>query len=122
MPGIDPRVGCYKLDINPKFKPICQIPRRMVVSRRKNVTEEVSRLLYVGFIKPMEYPKWISNIMAVPKKNGKIRVCIDFTDLNKACPTYPYMLPRISDLVDDTTCFERLSFMDAFYETIDTNV
>lgn len=86
----------------------------MIVDKCKKVNEDVTRILSIGFIKPIEYPKWISNIVVVPK-NRKMRVCIDFTNLNKACPTHPYSLPRKSDLVDATVEFEKLLFMDAFY-------
>lgn len=71
-------------------------------------------MLIVGFIKPVEYPKWVSNIVVVPKYNGKMRVYINFTNLNKACLTHPYLLPRIFDLVDATDDFKSLSFIDAF--------
>ncbi|XP_026429944.1 uncharacterized protein LOC113326422 [Papaver somniferum] len=60
------------------------------------------------------YPRWLSNVVPVPKKNGKIRVCIDFTDLNKACLSDPYPLPWIRYLVDATSGYGRLSFMDGF--------
>ena len=52
--------------------------------------------------------------MVVPKKNGKHRVCIDFTDLNKACPKDYFPLPHIDSLVDATSGHELLTFMDAF--------
>jgi hypothetical protein len=50
----------------------------------------------------------------VKKKNGKWRVCVDFTNLNKACPKDPFPLPKIDQLVDSTTGHERMSFLDAF--------
>lgn len=53
------------------------------------VTKEINRLLSVGFIKPINDPKLVSNVITIPKKNGKIRVCIDFTNLRKACPMHP---------------------------------
>lgn len=114
MPGINHEVACHKLDIDPKIKPVCQRPRRTIVELCEKVNEEVTRLLSVMFTKLVEYPMLISNIVVVPKNNRKMRVCISFMNLNKVCPTHPYLLPRISDLVDATACFERLSFMDAF--------
>lgn len=56
----------------------------------------------------------VSNIVVVPKKNGQIIVCIDFTNFNKACSMHPYPLPRISNLVDVTSGYQRQSFLDAF--------
>lgn len=105
MPDIDPRTARHKLDIDLKDKPVKQRSRRMALDRCIRVIEEVDTFLSVGFIMPVEYPSWVLNIVTVPKKNGKIRVCIYFTNLNKACPMHPYPLSRINDLVDATTCF-----------------
>ena len=52
--------------------------------------------------------------MVVKKKNGKWRVCVDFTDLNKACPKDPFPLPRIDQLVDTTVSYPQMSFLDTF--------
>ena len=62
----------------------------------------------------MFYPEWLANTVVVKKKNGKWRVCIDFTDLNKTCPKDPFPLPRIDQLVDATIGHPRMSFLDAF--------
>ncbi|XP_039146852.1 uncharacterized protein LOC120284115 [Dioscorea cayenensis subsp. rotundata] len=62
----------------------------------------------------VQYPEWLANVIMVKKSNGKWRVCIDFTNLNKACPKDSYPLPRIDKLVDETLGYELLSFMDAF--------
>ena len=62
----------------------------------------------------MYYPDWLANIVMVKKANGKWRMCVDFTDLNKACLKDSYPLPRIDTLVDSTTRHRLLSFMDAF--------
>ena len=65
-------------------------------------------------IKEFFYPKWLANTVVVKKKNEKWRVCVDFTDLNKACPKDPFPLPRIDQLVDATVGHPRMSFLDAF--------
>ena len=62
----------------------------------------------------MQYPKWLANVVLVKKSNGKWRMCVDFSDLNKACPNDSFPLPRIDLLVDSTSGHELLSFMDAF--------
>ena len=62
----------------------------------------------------MEYPEWLANVVLVKKANGKWRLCIDFTDVNKACPKDSFPLPRIDLIVDATAGHELLSFMDAF--------
>ena len=64
----------------------------------------------------MYYPDWLANVVMVKKANGKWRMCVDFTNLNKACPKDSYPLPRIDILVDSTVRHQLLSFMDAFSE------
>ncbi|KAL0395197.1 UNVERIFIED_CONTAM: Pro-Pol polyprotein [Sesamum latifolium] len=66
-----------------------------------------------GHIEEIQFPKWLSNVVLVPKPGGKWRMCIDFRDLNKACPKDFYPLPRIDQLVDSTSGCELLSMMDA---------
>ena len=80
----------------------------------KAVTKEVEKLLKVGFIREVFYPNWLANVVMVKKSNGKWSMCVDFTDLNKACPKDSFPLPRIDQLVDSTARHKLLSFMDAF--------
>ena len=65
-------------------------------------------------IKKVFYPEWLANTVVVKKKSGKWWVCVDFTDLNKACPKDPFPMPRIDQLVDATAGHPRMSFLDAF--------
>ncbi|XP_026383852.1 uncharacterized protein LOC113279374 [Papaver somniferum] len=102
IPGIDPDIACHRLNISEGFKPVRQNPLKMAPERKAKVAEEIDRMLEARIIRPVKYPKWLANIVAVPKKNGKIRICIDFTNLNKACPSDPYPMPRIIELVDAT--------------------
>ena len=62
----------------------------------------------------MEYPEWLANVVLVKKANGKCRLCIDFTDINRAYPKDGFPLPRIDLIVDATAGHELLIFMDAF--------
>ena len=71
-------------------------------------------MINTGKVREVKYPDWLANVVVVGKKNGKWRVCIDFTDLNKACPKGPFHLPHIEALVDATAGHELLTFMDAF--------
>ncbi|KAL0439764.1 UNVERIFIED_CONTAM: hypothetical protein Slati_2459400 [Sesamum latifolium] len=73
---------------------------------------EVNKLIEVGFIREVKYPKWISSIVPVRKKNGQIRVCVDFRDLNNAYPKDDLLLPIAERMIDSTTGHEALSFMD----------
>ena len=71
-------------------------------------------MLEASFIREVYYPDWLANVVMVKKANGKWRMCVDFTDLNRAFPKDSYPLPRIDTLVDSTTRHGLLSFMDAF--------
>ncbi|KAA0065979.1 uncharacterized protein E6C27_scaffold62G00640 [Cucumis melo var. makuwa] len=73
---------------------------------------EVNKLIEAGFIREVKYPTWIANIVPVRKKNGQLRVCVDFRDLNNACPKDDFPLPTTEIMVDATTGHEALSFMD----------
>ena len=66
------------------------------------------------FVQEGYYPNWLANVVMVRKANGKWRMCVDFTDLNKACPKDSYPLPHIDQLEDSTARHQLLSFIDAF--------
>ena len=74
----------------------------------------MTKLKQVGAIKEVFYPKWLANTVVVKKKNGKWRICVDFMNLNKACPKDPFSMPRIDQLVDATIGHPRMSFLNAF--------
>ena len=114
MPGIDPSVIVHKLNVNPDSSPVRQKKRAFAPERDKAVAEKVRKLLEAAFIREVYYPDWLANVVMVRKNNEKWRMCIDFTDLNRACPKDSYPLPRIDTLVDSTARHELLSFMDAF--------
>ena len=63
----------------------------------------------------VEYPKWLANVVLVPKKDNKVKVCVDFRDLNKANPKDDFPLTHIDMLVDNTTGYSMLSFMYGFF-------
>ena len=71
-------------------------------------------MLDADFIREVYYLDWLANVVMVKKANGKWRMYVDFTDLNRACPKDSYPLLRIDTLVDSTARHELLSFMDAF--------
>jgi len=114
MPDIDPKIICQELNVDPSFKPVKQKRRKLGLERAKAVNDEVDKLLKIGSIKEVQYLDWLVNTVMVKKKNGQDRVCIDFTDLNKACPKDSFPLPHVDRLVESTAGNELLSFMDAF--------
>ena len=114
MGGIDPAIINHKLGVSPSFKPVKKKRRSLAPERQKAINEEVGKLLQAGAIREVEYPEWLANVVLVKKANGKWRLCIDFTDFNRACPKDSFPLPRIDLIVNATAGHELLSFMDAF--------
>ena len=114
MGGIDPVVITHRLNINPSFKPIKQKRKSFSLKRQKAIDEEVNKLLKAKAIREVEYLDWLANVVLVKKANNKWRLCIDFTDINRACQKDSFPLPRIDLIVDATVGHELLSFMDAF--------
>ncbi|XP_068497851.1 uncharacterized protein [Phaseolus vulgaris] len=114
MSGIDPDFLCHHLSMDATIRPVRQSRRKFNEERRLVVKEETQKLLSVGHIREIQYPKWLANVVLVKKANGKWRMCVDFTDLNKACPKDSYPLPSIDALVDSASGCEMLSFLDAF--------
>ena len=100
--------------MNSEKKPVQQRRKAFTPERGQAVIEEVTKLLAVGFICEVYYPNWLANVILVKKANGKWRMCMDFTNLKKACPKDSFPLPRIDQLVDSTAGHKLLTFMDAF--------
>jgi hypothetical protein len=77
------------------------------------IKEEVERLLEAGFIQTCRYVEWISNIVPMEKKNtGKIRVCVNFRDLNRATPKDEYPMPVAKDLINKASGHKVISILD----------
>jgi hypothetical protein len=100
--------------VDPSHRPVKQRRRSFAPERNQAVAEEVQRLLKAGFIREVDYSEWLANVVLVKKTTGKWRMCVNFTDLNKACPKDSFPLPRIDLLVYSTSGHEILTFMDAF--------
>ena len=115
MPEIDPQVVSHRLNVDPSFRPVKQKRRGMAPERQEAIREEVGKLLKAQSIREVQYPDWLANIVLVKKSNNKWRLCVDFTDLNKACPKDCYPLPRIDLLVDATAGDSLLSFINAYF-------
>lgn len=114
MCGISSGIASHTLNIDPRYIPVKQKRRGMDPERSAALKEEVDKLKTNGFIRDALYPEWVSNPVLVRKPNGQWRTCIDYSDLNKACPKDSFPLPRIDQLVDSTARHELLSFMDAY--------
>ena len=114
MTEISPAHSCHKLNVVPSARPIRQRVRRFYPDRHQVIQAEVDNLLKAGIIKEIKCPKWLANVVVVPKKCGKWRVCVNYTDLNDACPKDSFPLPRIDQIVDVSAKHGMLSFLDAF--------
>ena len=114
MPGIDPKITQHHIDTHAHMVPVKQKLRRMRTEWLLKIKEEVTKQLNVGFIKPVHQTEWIANIVPVPKKDKKVRMCVDFRDLSKASPKDNFPLPHIDVLVDNIASNALMSFMDGF--------
>jgi hypothetical protein len=104
----------HELRIKPGSKPVQQCLRHFDDERCRAVGEEIAKLLVAGFIKKVYHFDWLANLILVKKKNGKWRMCVDYTGLNKACPKDPFPLLCIDQIVDSMLGCEILSFLDAY--------
>ena len=98
--GVDLSLIYHYLNVNPYVTPKKQLPRRSSKEHSDAVKDEVTKLKQARAIKEVFYPEWIANTVVVKKKNGKWRVYVDFTNLNKACPKNLVPMPRINQLLD----------------------
>ena len=105
----------HHLNINPGAKPVKQPLRRLGDVKRKAVGKELAKFLKANFVKEVVHTEWVANPVLVPKKNTKVlRMCIDYTGLNRSCPKDPFPLPRIDHVIDSTAGSELLCFLDAY--------
>ena len=114
IPSIDPEIAQHHIDTHAYMVLVKQNLRHMRTEWLLKIKEEVTKQLNVGFIKPVHQAEWIANVVPVPKKEGKVRMCVDFRDLNKACHKDDFPLPHIDILVDNTISNALMSFMDGF--------
>ena len=112
--GVSRDIVEHRLDIRPGAKPKKQKPRKMYDEKAAAVKVEVQCLLDAKVIREVKYPTWLANTVPVKKKNDKWRMCIDFTDLNKACPKDDFPLPRIDKIIDDAANSQLISLLDCF--------
>ena len=114
MTGISPTHASHRLNVAPSAKPVRQKVRRFHPDRHLVIQTEVNNLLQNRFIRAVKYLEWLANVVVVLKKGNKWRVCVDYTDLNDACPKDSFPLPRIDQIVDASAGHGMLSFLDSF--------
>jgi hypothetical protein len=95
-------------------KSVRQKPRKQSIERQNFIHEEIKKLLDDGFRWEAHHPWWLANPIVVPKAGEKLRMCIDYTSLNKACSKDPFPLPRIDQIMDSTSACDLLCFLNAY--------
>jgi hypothetical protein len=114
MPGVPRELVEQELEVNKIAGPIKQKLRRFAKDRKQDIEVEVYKLLAAGFIRECKHPVWLANPVLVPKRTGGLRMCIDYTDLNKHCPKDPFPLPHIDQVVDSTAGSVLLCFLNYY--------
>jgi hypothetical protein len=114
MPGVPRELIEHKLNLDPKAKPVKQRLCHFDQVKKDVIKKEIARLLDTSFIKEVYHPDWLVNPVLVPKKNKDWRMCVDYTDLNKACKKIPSGSPQIDQVVDSTTSYSLWSFLDCY--------
>ena len=121
MPGIDPSIVVHEIKTYPTAKLVRKKLRQVHPQNAIAIKAEIEKLFKAGFIYPIPLTEWVSNVVPVNKKKGTIRVCIDFRDLNKACPKDNFPTPHIDQIIDNYVGSVIFLFMDGFssYNQID---
>jgi hypothetical protein len=114
MPGIDPAIVVHEIKTYPRAKPVWQRLRPVHPRKVAAIKLEVEKLLKAGFVYPVALTEWVSNPVPIDKKGGSIRVCVDYRDINKACPKDNFPTPFVDQIVDDCADSEIFSLMDGF--------
>jgi hypothetical protein len=116
LQGVDRDIIEHALETDERIPPSPEKQKfqKMSEEKVKAVEAEVQRLQNAKVIREVKYPVWLANTIPVKKKNGKWRMCVDFTDLNKACKKDDFPLQRVDKIVDDAANSEMLSLLDMF--------
>jgi hypothetical protein len=118
LQGVDRDIIEHALETDERIPPKKQKLRKMSEEKVKAVEAEVQRLQDAKVIREVKYPVWLANTVPAKKKNGKWRMCVDFTDLNKTCKKDDFPLERVDKIVDDAANSEMLSLLDMFSDII----
>jgi len=115
LPGVHPRVTSHRISVFKEAKPVSQKKQKLGEECRQAAKAEAEKLKKAGFVDEARYTTWLANVVLVKKPNGKWHMCVDYTNLNKACPRDAYPLPGIDRFVDGTASHTTLSFLDAYF-------
>jgi hypothetical protein len=112
--GVSRSIIEHRLQVNPSAKPKKQKLHKMFNKKVTTTKSEVQRLLVAGFVREVQYPSLLANVVMVKKKNDKWRMCTNFTDLNKWCPKDDFPLSRIDKVVHFAAGCETMALLDCF--------
>ena len=115
MSGLSTEIVKHQLRMKPECQPVQQKLRRVKSEMLLKIKEKVRKQFDAGFLEVVKYLEWVANIIPVPKKDGKMRMCVDYRDLNRVSPKDNFFLPYIDTLVDNTAN-SLFSFLDGFFE------
>ncbi|GJT19319.1 reverse transcriptase domain-containing protein [Tanacetum coccineum] len=114
MTGVPRNIAEHRLNIREGYSPVRQKKRGQAPERNKVIQEEVEKLVDAGIMKEVHYHSWLSNPVMVKKHDGTWRMCVDFKDLNNACPKDCYPLPEIDWKVESLCGYSFKCFLDAY--------
>ena len=114
MLGLDTEIVMHRILVKPECPLVRQALRRMKSEIILKIKEEIEKQLKAGFHTVIAYSNLVTNIVLVPKKDGKVRMCVDYRDLNQASPKDNFPLPHIDTQIDNTATNMFFSFMDVF--------
>ncbi|GJW88822.1 reverse transcriptase domain-containing protein [Tanacetum coccineum] len=114
MTGVPRHIAEHRLNVRDGCSPVTQKKRGQTADRNQAIQEEVGKIVEAGIMKEVHYHDWLSNLVMVKKHDGSWRMCVDFKDLNKACPKYGYPLPEIDWKVESLCGFPFKCFLDVY--------
>lgn len=113
MLSINTRVVCHCLTIDSHMNLVAQRKHKVIKEKRVAIDEEVEKLENICFLIEIKYPSLLDNMILVWEVSNKWRMCVNFTNLDAICSKYPYPLLNIDRLIDGSSCYKNLIFMDA---------
>jgi hypothetical protein len=114
LKGIPPDIAQHWIELDTSIPLAHQVRYWLNLNYAAIVKQDIDKLLVVGFIKLGEKAIWLSPIVVVFKKNGKLRICVDFNKLNAATKKDPYPLPFINEVINIVARHEVYTFLDGF--------
>jgi hypothetical protein len=112
--GIPREVIEHHMKIYPDVRLVQRKPQKQSVEGQNFICEKLKKLLNAGFIREVHHPRWLVNPVVIPMAGGKLGMCIDYTSLNKTCPEDPFSLPQIDQIMNSTSGYDLLCFLDAY--------